>query len=113
MNKQKLCEINDIDNPGSLGFTVNEAGEALDIMLIRQGDDVFAYKNQCPHTGGPLDWKPGEFLDDDNQYIMCATHAALFKIHNGLCIAGPCRKSSLTPVSLHIEQSSIYYLSEN
>ena len=71
-------------------------------MAIRQGDTVFAYVNSCPHVGTPLDMWPGRFLTRDGEYILCATHGALFRIEDGHCVAGPCVGRGLTPIDTRV-----------
>jgi nitrite reductase/ring-hydroxylating ferredoxin subunit len=98
-----VCRLEDIDDPGSKGVTVSLSGRMQDIFIVRQGDRVFGYLNRCPHTGAPLDWTPDRFLDLDGEHIQCAMHAALFRIDDGRCIAGPCSGDRLTPVALKLE----------
>lgn len=69
---------------------------------------MYGYLNACPHTGGPLDWVPGRFLNAEGDLIQCSTHGALFRIEDGFCVAGPCAGASLTPVSLKIQDDDIY-----
>jgi nitrite reductase/ring-hydroxylating ferredoxin subunit len=98
-----VCRLEDIEDPGSKGMTVSIAGQLQDIFIVRRGDSVFGYLNSCPHTGGPLDWMPDRFLDLDGRYIQCAMHAALFRVENGRCIAGPCNGDRLTPVPVEVD----------
>jgi nitrite reductase/ring-hydroxylating ferredoxin subunit len=98
-----VCRLEDIEDPGSKGMTVSIAGQLQDIFVVRQGDSVFGYLNSCPHTGGPLDWTPDRFLDLDGRYIQCAMHAALFRVEDGRCIAGPCNGDRLTPVPVEVD----------
>ncbi len=88
----RLCRLDEIADPGSRGFEV----EGRSIFVIRRGASVTGYVNSCPHTGGPLDWVEGQFLDYAREHIVCATHGALFRIGNGHCIAGPCAGDRLT-----------------
>ena len=67
------------------------AGEALPAFVIRHGGRVFAYLNQCAHVPVELDWQPGQFLDETGDYLICATHGAMYRPSDGHCIAGPCR----------------------
>ena len=76
-------------------------------MAIRQGDQVYAYVNSCPHVGTPLDMWPGRFLTRDGEYILCATHGALFRIEDGHCVAGPCVGRGLTPVETRVENDVV------
>ena len=65
------------------------------------------YVNSCPHTGGPLDWIEGQFLDLNGQYIVCATHGALFRIEDGHCLAGPCKGKGLTAVEVVVVEGEV------
>lgn len=105
-----LCDLIDIDEQGSKGFTVETRSGVLPIFLVRHGAAVRGYINRCPHTGVNLDWTPDQFLDITGKLIQCATHGALFRIDNGLCTFGPCAGDSLTPVSLEITETKIYFI---
>ena len=108
MSARLLCRLDELSDPGSRGFTLEQAGgRGEEIFVVRRGDVVRAYRNACPHTGGPLDWKPDEFLDEEREHIMCATHAAIFRIEDGHCLAGPCRRRSLTPVAIECADGEI------
>lgn len=98
MSEHALCPLDDIADGGSAGFEI--AGKL--VMAIRQGDRVFAYVNSCPHVGTPLDMWPGRFLTRDGEYILCATHGALFRIEDGHCVAGPCVGRGLTPIDARV-----------
>lgn len=98
-----LCRLDELQDPGSRGVTLQQGGRLLDVMVVRKGRDVYAYVNSCPHTGGPLDWVEHEFLSLDKQHIQCAMHAALFRLTDGLCVAGPCTGSSLTAIAVTVE----------
>jgi nitrite reductase/ring-hydroxylating ferredoxin subunit len=100
-----LCRVADIADPGSKGF---ELDDGRSIFLVRRGASVAGYLNSCPHTGGPLDWVEGQFLDQTRQQIVCATHGAIFAIADGLCIAGPCAGERLTPVALRESEGDLY-----
>ena len=105
MTEHALCPLDDIADGGSAGFEV--AGKL--VMAIRQGDTVFAYVNSCPHVGTPLDMWPGRFLTRDGEYILCATHGALFRIEDGHCVAGPCVGRGLTPIEARVERRCKYF----
>ena len=46
-------------------------------------------------------------LSQDQKYIICSTHGALFEIEDGLCVSGPCRNAYLKPVMVSVEESSV------
>lgn len=98
-----LCRLEELQDPGSRGVTIEQGGRLHDVLVVRLGRQVFCYLNRCPHTGSPLDWLPDQFLSMDRQHIQCATHAALFRIEDGMCIAGPCSGDALLPVPVVLD----------
>jgi nitrite reductase/ring-hydroxylating ferredoxin subunit len=97
-----FCTLDALPDPGSKAFTIARDGEEQEIFVVRRGGDVFAYSNHCPHVGSPLDWQPDVFLNHAKSHIQCATHGALFRIEDGMCIAGPCRDEKLDRVPIEV-----------
>jgi len=58
-------------------------------FVIRYGGRYYAYRNQCPHAGTPLDWTPGRFFSPDRLYLVCQTHGAHFAPDSGAVVLGP------------------------
>ena len=104
----KLCNLDQIEDGGSEGFIINTVDGRCGLMVIRVGKGALSYINSCPHIGTPLEIRPGRFLDQTGEYILCSTHGALFQIHNGLCIAGPCVNKRLTPVNATVRDGAIF-----
>lgn len=77
---------------------------------MRRGDEVFGYRNSCPHYGAPLDWKPDSFLSYDKDLILCSMHDALFTIDDGVCVAGPCPGQSLTPINIEVRDGNLFII---
>ena len=102
-----LCRLDDVSSPGAKGFTLGDGPEALEIFVVRDASGVHAYVNDCPHTGGPLDWTPDRFLTLDKRLILCATHGALFRVRDGTCVGGPCAGRSLAAVRISIVDGEI------
>jgi nitrite reductase/ring-hydroxylating ferredoxin subunit len=90
------CALRDLPDGAAKGFDWDGGGYARSGFLVRQGSAVHAYRNECPHAGNRLDWKPDAFLTKDRSLIMCSVHGANFRIHDGLCVAGPCMGRALT-----------------
>ena len=67
---------------------------------MRRGPAVHAYVNRCPHRGTPLDLVPDQLFHRDGRHLVCATHGAIFRVEDGVCISGPCYGDQLTPVPL-------------
>jgi len=98
----QLCVISEFPDEGVKGFSLSNNEAQQDIFVIRRNNQWYAYQNSCPHLGLSLNWQADQFLDDENAYIQCTVHGALFQIEDGLCVWGPCINQSLSPVPVHI-----------
>lgn len=96
------CALSELPDGGAKGFEWDGGGYARCGFLVRQGSQVRAYRNECPHAGNRLEWKPDAFLTKDRSLIMCSVHGANFRIHDGLCVAGPCMGRVLTPLAARV-----------
>ena len=90
-------------------FAVDTNNGLLEIFIVNDNQQMYAYKNQCPHTGVNLNWQPNQFFDIDNRFLQCSTHGALFRTNDGYCVRGPCAGASLVSIPLKIENGSIYF----
>lgn len=100
-----LCRIEDITDGGSKEVT--SCNDDPGLFLIRQGNNIYAYQNRCPHTGAPLNWEEDKFLSMDGTLIQCAVHGALFRISDGLCLWGPCVNQHLKTVNIALRDGVI------
>lgn len=87
-------------------------GDAESLVLHRQGDEVRAWLNVCPHAGRRLDWAPGQFLKSRDGLLVCAAHGASFELLRGECLAGPCRGESLRAVPVEVRDDAVWLKSE-
>jgi nitrite reductase/ring-hydroxylating ferredoxin subunit len=102
-----LCMLQDVPDGGAMALdAVLEDGEE-NIILLRQGEQVCAYLNICPHAGRQLDYAPGQFLLSKGM-LICAVHGASFDQTNGLCTGGPCKGESLRSVALCVHGDEIF-----
>lgn len=102
-----LCTVEDIPDGGSKGVLPDHRGRDRG-FLVRQGQQIFAYVNNCPHYDrAPLGWKKDEFLNGARTRIMCAAHGALFTIEQGSCVVGPCLGQSLTSIDIKVENGLV------
>lgn len=92
--------------PTELEATVDDDAESL--IVLRDGEEVRAWFNVCPHAGRRLDWAPGEFLRSKEGALVCAAHGATFELQQGECIAGPCRGESLRAVALEVRDGEVF-----
>jgi nitrite reductase/ring-hydroxylating ferredoxin subunit len=105
-----LCRGDEIADGTARGFTVGARG--LRILVARRGGALHAYVNRCPHVGTPLDWSDDEFMDTERRHLLCATHGALFRVDDGMCIAGPCQGDRLEPFPIAVRDGTVYALDE-
>jgi nitrite reductase/ring-hydroxylating ferredoxin subunit len=104
----RLCALDDLASPGSARFDLDLGPGNHGLCVVRQGADVYGYLNCCPHTGAPMDWVHGQFLDVTETRIQCSLHGAQFRIHDGYCVYGPCAGASLTAVPLSRRGKDIF-----
>lgn len=78
------------------------------LIVVRRGSRVWVYRNRCPHRGTPLDWLPDRLLDAAGEYLVCASHGALFRIEDGHCVAGPCTGDALDSLAARVEEGEIH-----
>jgi len=107
VTEHRLCALEDIPNPGSVGFDLTCDDRTVRLMAIRQGGAVYVYENSCPHRRLPLNFKPGQFLDAEKKYILCTNHIALFQIKDGLCVDGPCKGTSLYKFTANVRDNDV------
>ena len=107
-----ICGTNEIADAQATGFSLmkkDEAGEAKTwhILITRKGNNFYGYENACPHQGERLDQIPGQFLDDEQNFITCGKHHAQFDLDGGLCFIGPCQGKHLPPLQLVIDDGDV------
>ena len=107
MRRRVLCRLAEIPDPGSRGFDFRDGDALHSVFVVRAGETLRAYENACPHTQGPLDWVPDQFLTREKDMILCATHGALFRIDDGHCLSGPCVGESLRQLLLSIKGDTV------
>ena len=103
----KLCNINDIPDPGSKEFSLTIGERTVELFVIHKNSAFYAYKNSCPHTGVNLNWQQDQFLNLDNTFIQCSVHNALFEIDSGYCISGPCSGRAMEELKLTIDNDTL------
>lgn len=92
------------DRGQGIRFRVAIGAQTVPAFAIRYRGRVYAYINRCAHQGVELDWKEGYFFDSDAEFLICATHGALYRPDSGTCVGGPCKGGAL--VSLAVAEDS-------
>lgn len=81
--------------------------DAQSLIVYRDGGEVRAWINVCPHAGRRLDWAPGQFLRSREGLLVCAVHGASFRLEDGLCVGGPCAGQSLPAVAVEVVDGQV------
>ncbi|MES2917194.1 MAG: Rieske 2Fe-2S domain-containing protein [Pseudomonadota bacterium] len=100
----RLCDLAAIPDGDAIGIDTPDG----EVVLLRQGRQVLAYRNRCPHLGIELNFMPDVFLDMEKRYIQCANHSALFQIEDGLCVWGPCQGEALAAVAVQVMDDGVW-----
>lgn len=99
--------FDELEDPGCREFTIGTGDWPFRGFVVRQGDRVYAYQNLCRHAGHPLNWQPDSFLTEDGRRIICASHAAIYDIESGVCVAGPCPGEKLRAVAVEVRDGEV------
>lgn len=76
----KVCKIEELDEDRTKLYSV----DGCEMLLIRQGNIVFAMENVCSHEQFSIG--TGEVLDGE---LTCPRHGARFDITNGRAVSLP------------------------
>lgn len=89
-----------VDGGRGVAFDVVYAGQPCRAFAVRHQGQVHAYLNRCAHVPMEMDYQEGQFFDDSGQWLLCATHGAVYAPGSGVCIEGPCRGARLVKIAL-------------
>ena len=108
MKKIRVCDLNQLSDPGSRGFALPRGEGEIEGFVVHKDGIVSAFINSCPHTGAPLNWAPHQFLDVEGEFIQCSLHGAVFRTENGYCVRGPCVGESLKSIPVMLQEGVIW-----
>jgi nitrite reductase/ring-hydroxylating ferredoxin subunit len=103
----RLCALTDLADPGARGFMFRKHDSLFLGFVTRVGGAVTGWVDHCPHAGMPLAVVPNRYLTREGDLILCASHGALFRPGDGVCIGGPCAGKALTPWPVKIEGNRV------
>ena len=78
------------------------------LLLRAESGAVVAYRNLCRHLPVPLDGGTGQVLSDDGAHLVCGTHGATYRLHDGYCVRGPCEGLELHRLHVREEGGELY-----
>ncbi len=101
-----LCRLDEIPNGGARGLMRRGLDDR--VFVVRRGEEVFVWLNDCPHEHRPLEYKQDHFLSADGSHIVCYAHSAHFDIRSGHCFAGPCAGQALIGIPARIRAGEVW-----
>jgi len=104
-----LCTSAELVEGGDgVPFEVLYFGQLNAAFAIRFEGVAYAYLNRCAHVPMEMDYQPNRFFDASGQWLICATHGAMYSPSSGLCMGGPCR-GGLIPVAMSESGGTVYW----
>ena len=77
-------------------------------ILVGKVDGAWcAYENECRHRALPIDLGASSPMSDDANFLLCHQHGALYRLRDGLCVAGPCVGEKLASVEVSEEGADL------
>lgn len=63
--------------------------KTIPLVLVRQGEQIYALAEQCAHLGGPLADGQLRVYEQGSPHIICPWHGSTFEMSSGRVINGP------------------------
>ena len=92
----RLAALDDIADGSARNFVLQMKAGRFHGFVVRKGDQVFGYRDRCPHMGLPLAHELDRYLTSGGELILCSWHGALFDVESGRCVGGPCSGAGLS-----------------
>ena len=54
-----------------------------------------------------MDWVENQFFSEDNRYLICANHGAIYEPKTGECYGGPCFGAVLQRIPLEVNGGAV------
>lgn len=87
-----LCNSRDLlEGSVAVPFDVLYRGQTCRAFAVRFEGQPHAYLNRCSHVAMEMDFQPDRFFDNTGQWLLCASHGAVYRPDTGECAGGPCR----------------------
>lgn len=104
----RLCRLDELaPERGAKGFEFRAGDERFAGFVVRLGETVVGYVDRCPHAGWPLATLPDRYLTREKDLVLCSGHGALFRVEDGVCVAGPCAGDRLTPWPVAVVEAEV------
>ena len=102
-----LCRFDELEDPGTKGFRFRVGDEVFAGFVLRLGERAIGYIDSCPHIGWPLAFLGDLYLTRAKDQILCSGHGALFRLEDGVCVAGPCAGDRLADWPVEVVDGTV------
>jgi nitrite reductase/ring-hydroxylating ferredoxin subunit len=102
-----VCALADVADGGARVVAFKTGWFPFEVIVVRTGDAVFGYVNECKHMPVPLNLLDDHAVETVKHHMLCDHHCATFRFSDGYCVEGPCQGESLTAVPLAIRAGRI------
>jgi nitrite reductase/ring-hydroxylating ferredoxin subunit len=102
-----LGPLDAIADGGARNYVIEMKAGRFHGFVVRRGQQVFGYRDRCPHMGLPLAQELDRYLTSGGELILCSWHGALFDVESGRCVGGPCVGAALAPWPLQVAEGTI------
>ena len=102
----RLCALDDVGDPGSKGFRFRVDSRLFAGFIVRRGELVLGYVDNCPHAGWPLGVLDERYLTRSGDHILCSGHGGLFTL-DGEGATNPCLGLKLTPWPVTVRDGEV------
>jgi nitrite reductase/ring-hydroxylating ferredoxin subunit len=99
--------VADLADPGSKGFRFRQGSRLFAGFVVREGERVSGWVDQCPHGGWPMGAFDDRYLTRDAGHILCAGHGGLFTL-DGEGATNPCLGLRLTPWPVSVRDGEVF-----
>jgi nitrite reductase/ring-hydroxylating ferredoxin subunit len=97
-----LAQLNEIPDGGAFLLTLDASVPPFKAILLRSGEQVFAYVNRCAHFGVPLAAKVEHLYPEPHRNFRCSVHQARYRWQDGVCEFGDCEGERLLVIPVVI-----------
>jgi nitrite reductase/ring-hydroxylating ferredoxin subunit len=102
-----VARVGEVEPGRTKKFFLCAGDREEECFVVNHNGTYYAYVNRCCHVPMTLDWIDNQFMTDDKQFILCATHGACYLPDTGECVLGPPLGQVLARVPLTIEGDEI------
>jgi nitrite reductase/ring-hydroxylating ferredoxin subunit len=102
-----IAQLGELSDPGAVCLAFAAGAARFSLILVRQGGQVFAWENRCPHARFPMERLDGSVILQDGRFLVCAAHGASFRCDTGKSVGGPGDGAGLTAVPITLDGETV------